>query len=67
MGNHPNRNKVKDWPAYLIKIRTQNNLTQKELADYLQIPLSKFVCYENGLLTPEPYLKKALSGLLTKK
>lgn len=58
--SHPNRSKVKDWPEFLREFRQRNDLTQKQLADLLQIAASYIENWEAGKDTPPPYLKKAL-------
>lgn len=63
MGNHPNRNRVNDWPEYLRKFRASHHLTQKQLADKLQIPARVVELWESGISTPAPYLKRALKDL----
>jgi transcriptional regulator with XRE-family HTH domain len=63
MTNHPNRSRVRDWPAYLRAFRAQHDLTQKQLADQLQIATRTVEDYEGGKRTPVPYLKRALNDL----
>lgn len=63
MKNHPNRNKIKNWPKYLKAYRASNNLTQKQLADKLQISLRNVENWESGISKPPAYLKKALKNI----
>lgn len=63
MVNHPNRNKIKNWPRYLKEFRASNNLTQKQLADRLQTSLRNVENWEAGLYSPPAYLKKALQTI----
>lgn len=63
MGNHPRRNIVHDWPEFLKKFRANHNLTQKNLADRLQISYRTLENWEAGINIPAPYLKRG--GLYT--
>ncbi len=62
MTNHPRRTVVKNWPKYLKEYRSKNNLTQKQLADALQVSLRLIENWEEGINKPPAYLKKALGG-----
>ena len=61
--SHPNRNKVTDWPGFLREFRLRHNLTQKALADKLQISLRNVENWESGFNKPPSYLKRALKDL----
>jgi transcriptional regulator with XRE-family HTH domain len=63
MGNHPNRNKVTDWPEFLKGFRASHSLTQKDLADKLQISARNVENWESGFSKPPAYLKRALLDL----
>lgn len=63
MTNHPNRNKVKNWPEYLKSFRKKHELTQKKLADLLQISQRNIENWEMGISKPHAYLKKAMESL----
>lgn len=63
MGNHPRRSMVRDWPEFLKKFRASHELTQKNLADLLQIPCRTIENWESGINVPAPYLKRALQDL----
>lgn len=63
MGNHPNRTKVIDWPGFLREFRLRHNLTQKALADKLQISARNVENWESGFSKPPAYLKRALLNL----
>lgn len=61
--NHPRRSIIKDWKKYLLEYRIRHNLTQKELADKLQISVRVVENWELGRNKPPAYLKKALTQL----
>jgi transcriptional regulator with XRE-family HTH domain len=63
MGNHPNRTKINDWPEFLRAFRAGHGLTQKELADKLQISARNVENWELGFSKPPAYLKRALLDL----
>lgn len=63
MSNHPNRSKINNWPKYLKAFRKEYNLTQKRLADRLQISSRTVENWEMGINPPPPYLEKALRQL----
>jgi DNA-binding transcriptional regulator YiaG len=63
MKNHPNRNKIRDWPNYLKQFRIKHGLTQKLLANKLQISLRNLENWEQGESIPPAYLKKALNDI----
>lgn len=63
MGNHPNRNKVRDWPKFLKEFRKVNDLSQNELSDLLQISKRNVENWEEGITIPPAYLKKALNDI----
>lgn len=60
MSNHPRRSMVKDWPKYLKEYRVKYRLTQKKLADILQVSCRNVENWEEGIYNPPAYLKKAL-------
>jgi len=64
--NHPRRSIIKDWPRYLKEYRTRHHLTQKALADKLQVSVRVVENWELGRNKPAAYLKKALTELETK-
>lgn len=63
MKNHPNRNKIKNWPKFLKEFRLTRDLSQVELADLLQISVRNIENWEEGVSIPPPYLVKALNNL----
>lgn len=63
MLNHPNRNKVHDWPEYLCQFRKRLCLTQSELAGHLQVSKRNVENWEEGISVPPAYLKKALNDI----
>lgn len=63
MGNHPNRQKVKDWARYLKEYRARLNLTQASLADRLAVSKRLIENWEAGENTPPAYLKNALRDI----
>ncbi len=63
MSNHPNRNKVRDWPEFLRDFRKLNKYSQKQLADLLQVSKRNVENWEEGLSVPPAYLKKALDTI----
>lgn len=63
MPNHPNRNKIRDWPNTLRGFRVKNSLTQKKLAALLQTSLRNVENWEAGVNRPPAYLKKALDAV----
>lgn len=66
MGNHPNRGKVSDWPAYLQAFRTAHGFTQATLGDALMISKRTVEDWESGRGKPAPYLKLALEYIKSK-
>lgn len=60
---HPNRNKVRDWPKHLREFRARHGLTQKKLADLLQVSARNVENWESGINTPPPYLRGALKDI----
>lgn len=58
--SHPNRSRIKNWPEHLRAFRKSHKISQKKLADLLEIAASKVEKWENGIDKPPPYLKKAL-------
>lgn len=60
---HPNRSKVRDWPAYLLAFRAKNHLTQAELANALMISKRNIENWEAGLREPPAFLKLALEKI----
>lgn len=62
--SHPNRNKVHDWPEFIKRFRADHGLSQKELANKLQISLRNIENWEGGLSHPPAYLKKALQSII---
>lgn len=67
MANHPRRSIIKNWPKYLKDYRAEHDLTQKALADYLQISVRLVENWEAGINKPAPFLKKALVNLVCEK
>lgn len=66
MTNHKNRGRVQrgDWPEYLRHFRrAHGNITQKRLADELEISLRCVEQWETAQRLPPPFLKKALLWL----
>lgn len=63
MVNHPNRNKIRDWPKFLKEFRSVKDLSQSELADLLQISKRNVENWEEGVSVPPAYLKKALEKI----
>ena len=63
MANHPRRSIIKDWPEYLKAFRKKYHLTQKQLADKLQVSCRVVENWEAGQNKPAAYLKKALKEL----
>lgn len=63
MANHPRRSIIKNWPEYLKQYRKTNKLTQKNLADKLQISIRTIENWEAGINKPAPYLKRALMDI----
>lgn len=63
MANHPNRSRVKDWPKFLKEFRASRGMTQKQLADALQVSTRAVESWEMGINNPPQYLKKALSTI----
>ncbi len=63
MTNHPNRNKVRDWPKLLKEFRRDHGLSQSDLADRLQISKRNVENWEEGTNVPPSYLKKALNDI----
>lgn len=63
MTTHPNRSKVRDWPAYLRAFRAQHSLTQQALADALGLPKRTLENWEGGLRRPPDYLILALKQI----
>jgi DNA-binding transcriptional regulator YiaG len=66
MKNHPNRNKIKDWPKHLKAFRAKHKLTQKQLANALQISLRNIENWEADFSKPPAYLRKALDQIARK-
>lgn len=66
MKNHPNRSKIKNWPKHLKDFRAKHDLTQKQLANALQISLRNIENWEGGVSLPPAYLKKALNDIARK-
>lgn len=60
---HPNRNKVRYWPEFLASFRESHNLSQKQLADKLQISARTVQDWEYGRGQPAPYLRLALQRI----
>ena len=60
---HPNRNKVRDWPEFLASFRASHDLSQKQLADKLQISARTVQDWEYGRGQPAPYLRLELQQL----
>lgn len=63
MANHPRRNIIKNWPKFLREYRAKNMLTQKMLADHLQVSHRLVENWEAGTNKPPAYLRKALEQL----
>lgn len=63
--NHPNRSKIANWPKFLKDFRARHKMTQKQLANMLQISLRNIENWEIGISNPPAYLKKALTQLAT--
>jgi transcriptional regulator with XRE-family HTH domain len=63
MGNHPNRNKVHDWPEFLRGFRARHELTQKQLADHLMVSARNVENWEAGINVPPAFLKITLQAL----
>lgn len=63
MSNHPRRSIVKNWPKYLKAFRVKHKLTQRQLADKLQISCRVVENWEGGQNTPAAILKLALKYL----
>lgn len=63
MTNHPNRQKVRDWPKFLKEFRARHGFTQKSLADKLMISYRVLENWEQGNSTPPPYLSSALKSV----
>lgn len=63
MGNHPNRSRIKDWPAHLRAFRVRHNLTQAQLADRLMVSARLVENWEADVNSPPAYLKIALQAL----
>lgn len=63
MSNHPRRNIIKNWPKYLKEFRVKHDLTQKSLADGLQISCRLVENWEEAINKPPAYLRKALQVL----
>jgi transcriptional regulator with XRE-family HTH domain len=63
MGNHPNRNKIRDWPGFLREFRARHGLTQEALADKLMVSKRNVENWEAAVNTPPPYLKITLQAL----
>lgn len=63
MTNHPNRNKVRNWPKFLREWREDYGFSQKDLADALQISKRNVENWEAGINEPPAYLRKALSDI----
>lgn len=63
MANHPRRSLIRNWPKYLKQFRHAHNLTQRQLADKLQVSCRTVENWEAGINKPAPYLKKALMEL----
>lgn len=61
--SHPNRSKIRDWPAYLLAFRASHNLTQAKLADALMISKRNVENWEAGLREPPAFLKLALEQI----
>lgn len=66
MTNHPNLNKIRNWPLYLVKFRTEHYMTQEKLADLLQISKRNVENWEQGESIPPAYLKSALDNISRK-
>lgn len=60
---HPNRNKVRDWPEYLRSYRASHDLSQRQLADALQISRRTVEDWEAGRREPIAFLRLALERL----
>ena len=63
MTNHPNRSKIKEWPAYIKLFRARHDLSQVQLAEKLQVDETTVQRWESGECKPAPYLKRALRDL----
>jgi DNA-binding transcriptional regulator YiaG len=61
--NHPNRSKVKDWPAHLRAFREKHGLNQRHLADMLPTSITNVANWEQGISTPPAMLKRALRDI----
>ena len=61
--NHPNRSKVKDWPAHIKAFRERHGLTQRQLAEKLPAAITSVEDWERGKYKPSAYLKRALRDL----
>ncbi len=66
MKNHPNRSRVKDWPAYIRRFRERHGLTQKRLSEALGIPVRAVEGWEQAEFKPPPYLELALAQIAAK-
>ena len=72
MTNHPNRSRVKDWPAHIRRFRERHSLTQTQLAEHLtagqenEVYVSTVQRWEYGDRKPPPYLKLALAQIAAK-
>jgi transcriptional regulator with XRE-family HTH domain len=64
--SHPNRSKIMNWPEFLREFRASHNLSQKKLADLLQISARNIENWEAGFNIPPPYLRKALNDISKK-
>lgn len=64
MANHPRRSIIKNWPKFLKDFRAKHKLTQKELADRLQVSCRLVENWEGAINMPPPYLRKALDELI---
>lgn len=63
---HPNRSKVRDWPAHLQAFRATHSLSQVKLADALQISSRTVEDWEAGRREPIAFLKLALERMAQK-
>ena len=63
MANHPRRSIIKDCPKYLKDFRRKHKLSQKSLADKLQISVRVVENWEAGINKPAAFLKRALRDL----
>lgn len=63
MTSHPRRSMIKNWSSYLKSYRKKYSLTQKSLANRLQISFRLVENWEGDINTPPPFLRRALRDL----